>query len=119
MSPTATYFDSQNPANIGVAVSTSDPVPLYQASRSTTPHSGMVLNRPHPYGAGVHGGVGSGPAEWEMEDVRQPVSTALAYCGLSYPDHVIHIRVISNHTVTTIQGITSRSKVNNPLHMER
>jgi hypothetical protein len=52
-----------------------------------------------------------------MEDVR--VSTALAYCELSYPEHIIHIRVISKHTVTTVQGITSRFKVNNPLHMER
>jgi hypothetical protein len=91
MSPTATYSDSQNPANIGLAVSTSDPVPQYQSPRSTMPHSGMALSRPYPYGAG---GVGNSPAEWEMDEVRHPVSTALAYCGLSYPDPLIHIRVI-------------------------
>lgn len=37
----------------------------------------MIFNRPHPYGTGSHGGVGSGPAEWEMEEVRHPVSVTL------------------------------------------
>ncbi|KAG8791896.1 hypothetical protein FRC17_008695, partial [Serendipita sp. 399] len=78
-------------SSIGIAVTT-DPVPMYQPSspslagyngggaRSTTPSSGMMLNQQHagsgggkaaysyPYG---HGGVGSAPAEWEMEEVRR------------------------------------------------
>ncbi|KAG8774519.1 hypothetical protein FRC20_001268 [Serendipita sp. 405] len=104
-SPTATYFDGQQPgipmspsngsailhqSSIGIAVTT-DPVPMYQPSptpgyggpngRSTTPNSAMMLNgvsggyggsgkSSYPYSYG-HGGVGSEPAEWEMEEVRR------------------------------------------------
>lgn len=78
-------------SSIGLAVTT-DPAPMYQPSptmyaqpgetRSTTPNSAMLLNANvnstktpaggrMPYGAyaygGNHGGVGSGPAEWELD----------------------------------------------------
>lgn len=66
MSPSDdTYFENQS-HTIGVAVST-DPAPMYQPTRSTTPNAGMALGRSYPYS---HGGVGSGPAEWEMGEVQ-------------------------------------------------
>lgn len=61
-----TYSENQNHSGIGVAVST-DPAPVYQPTRSTTPTASVVLGRPYPPS---HGGVGSGPAEWEMGEVQ-------------------------------------------------
>ena len=74
MSPTNdSYFEHPPHSAIGIAVTT-DPAPQYQPARSTTPSAGMALGRygyPTPHG-GAHGGVGSGPAEWEMGEVQHP-----------------------------------------------
>lgn len=75
LSPTTdSYFENPPPSSIGIAVTTTDPAPQYQPARSVTPSAGMALGR-YQYPTAHHGGVGSGPAEWEMGEVQHPVGT--------------------------------------------